>query len=154
MRPSPVLGTGQRWLTRESIWAIWSWGFATPDTNTGALVLHLLLLLPFSPPVVSGARWAHFPYLCLVLPSVSPRCLAPTPVCVLLRSSPARHFWCPGQTQPRCPGPAAAELKLPPPLLQQHPRSLHLITPGRAHPGASRLLHLKVVEMQKVVWRK
>jgi len=48
-------------------------------------------------------------------------------VCTLLGSSPAQHFLCLGQTRPRCPGPAAAELKLSP-LLQQHPQPLHLTT--------------------------
>ena len=80
MRPSPVLRTRQCRLTHESIWAIWSWGFATLKSNTEALGPRLLLLLPFSPPVGTGARWARFPYLYLVLPSVSQCRPAPVPL--------------------------------------------------------------------------
>lgn len=66
-------------MPADHIWAMWSWGFATAGTNPGALVPYLLLLLPFLPPVGSGARWAHFPYL-LGFPSVSLRCPTPTPL--------------------------------------------------------------------------
>lgn len=68
-------GVGDQAMSQESIWAICCWGFASPNTNPGTLLLHLLL--PFPPPVGSGARWAHFPSLSLVLPSVSPCCPAP-----------------------------------------------------------------------------
>lgn len=79
MRPNLMLGTG---LTQESIWAIWSWGFATPDADTEAFGAHLLLLLPFSPPVGSGARSLIFlisTWFCLLSPHivVLPPCLVP-----------------------------------------------------------------------------
>lgn len=66
---SLALGTSQCQLTQKSVWEIWPRVFAISDVNTGALEPHLLFLLPFSPPVGSGAGWAHFPYLYLVLES-------------------------------------------------------------------------------------
>lgn len=143
MRPNLVLGTGQCQLTQESIWAIWSWGFATPDTDTEALGAHLLLLLPFSPPVGSGARWAHFPYLYLVLPSVSPHCRAPTLLGPIFacgwRSSPAQNFCAQGK-----PSLSAQDLQKSSSCCRSSSSIRSLCTPG-----ASRLLCLKAAERCK-----